>query len=122
MSFSRTRNSLFEPRQRAIAAFGIDLRQQDLDADVHLQVQRRCDTSMPARIFRAQIAGRVEQADVFVDAHIGAFADDERQRGKLRVVVSVDRRAVGGDDLHGAVLLPQAEGWRSTTSITSRPG
>ncbi len=41
---------------------------------------------------------------------IGAIADHERQAGEFLVVQNVDRRAVGGDDVNDAVLLPQAIG------------
>ena len=37
---------------------------------------------------------------------IGPDADGERQRKETRIVQSVDRHAVGGDDLHSTVLLP----------------
>ena len=75
-----------------------------------LSVQRRCDTRMPARILPRRSPDASSRPTIFVDAQIGALADHEGQRFELGVAQGVDRRAVGGDDRNGAVLLPQAVG------------
>ncbi len=43
----------------------------------------------------------------FSDAHIGAFANDERKMHKSIIVHRVDGRAISGDDENLAILLPK---------------
>ena len=60
--------------------------------------------------------------DEFGDMFIGAVANDKRQIIEPQIMHLVDRRAVGGDDLDRAVLLPQRIGLASAIGITSRSG
>ena len=57
---------------------------------------------------RLELVHRVEQRGEFPHARIRALSDDERQVGVAAVAQFVDRRAVGGDDVNFAVLLPHA--------------
>ena len=77
---------------------------------VNFKFHRRPETNTPARILLAQVPGRIEQRQIFAEPHIGAVADDERQVREALVAHGVERRAVGGDDMHLAIRLPQGGG------------
>ena len=89
---------------------GIGLRQQHVDAVGRLQIPAPAGDQHAGADFVAQVAGGVEQRQIFANPLIGAVADDERKIGEAPVAHRVERRAVGGDDMQFAILLPQGGG------------
>ena len=105
MRASRCRLTRLGHRRR-----GISLGQQNVDAVGHLQIPATPRNEHPGADPFAQIARRIEQRQIFAEPHIGAVANDERQVREAPVAHGVERRTVGGDDMHRAVRLPQGGG------------
>jgi len=117
---SRPRGLLFE-RASVRWRLSVEFRQHDSTPESILSVQRRCDTRMPARSCRAgrrtRRAGRHSRR-----CAVRALATTKGSDSNLASRRASIGAPVGGDDRDGAVLLPQAVGRRSTTSITRRRG
>ena len=113
---------LFEPRQLGDAAFGSASGSMTSTPEA---ISASSAAAKPGcrRGFAAQVAGGGEQAHKFGDAQIGALADHERQDGEFVVVGG--RRSARRRRRRSTPRRPAAtghKGWRSTMSITRRPG
>ena len=63
----------------AMASFGLSSGSMTSTPECHLERPAALRHQDAGADLAAQVAGRVEQADIFVDALVGAFADHEGQ-------------------------------------------
>ena len=87
-----------------------------------LSVQRRPETSVPARMRLFSGPAASSRARYSCVRAVRFLADDERQVGEALVLHLVDHGSVGGDDEELAVALPQRMGSRSMSVTTSSSG
>lgn len=98
-----------QPHQPGKRLGGVGLGQADVDA-VELERPAPAGDVGAGADARSERTGRLDQREIFLEALVGARADDERQVDVALVAQVIDHLAVGGDHLDLAVLLPERGG------------
>ena len=110
MSRSRYARLAFQAQKRRDRGFRIGFRQLDVDARFQSEIPAPLadqDASFDAGL---QFVHRFQESDELPRPPVRAFSDDKGQIGIAAVGDFVDRRAVGRDRAHVAILLPDAVG------------
>ena len=95
-----------EPCERRL---GLHFRQENVDPSCRFQRPAASGDEHARHDPFAQISRRFEQRQILVEFLVGPRAHDERQMNEALVAHRGDGNAVGGDDLHLPVALPQGE-------------
>ena len=77
---------------------------------VSRRFQRRSATRIEARSTGADVRVAIEKGEEILGLPLGAAADHQRQAEIAVLDERFEHRAVGGDDVDVAVLLPEREG------------